>query len=223
MDWNQNPPLLAADATTREDLNGLANSKLQRDRKQDHDDAARLTPMMGRSPDTPTDQTRVTMSKSVDTQSVQPIEDVGENARQSIKPMPRGYLEDQSPRPPPHLRFFRRTMHVLVKFGKFVGPGFMVSVAYIDPGNYATDVAAGAAFRFQLLFIVLMSNLIAVFLQSLCIKLGTVTGLNLAENCKAHLPRWLNMVLYLFAEAAIIATDIAEVSGLWRPSHEYVD
>ena len=87
----------------------------------------------------------------------------------------------------------------------------MVSVAYIDPGNYSTDVAAGSTFRFRLLFIVLMSNLFAIFLQSLCIKLGTVTGLNLAEHCRAHLPRWLNITLYLFAEAAIIATDIAEV------------
>ena len=62
-----------------------------------------------------------------------------------------------------------------------------------------------------------MSNIFAIFLQSLCIKLGTVTGLNLAENCKANLPLWLNYVLYFFAESAIIATDIAEVS-LNRPS-----
>ena len=81
-------------------------------------------------------------------------------------------------------------------------------------GNYATDVAAGASFRYRLLFIILMSNLFAIFLQSLCIKLGSVTGLNLAENCRANMPRWLNYVLYVFAEAAIIATDIAEVSGL---------
>jgi metal iron transporter len=79
-------------------------------------------------------------------------------------------------------------------------------------GNYATDVSAGASFKYKLLFIILLSNLIAIFLQSLCIKLGTVTGLNLAENCKAHLPTWLNYVLYAFAEAAIIATDIAEVT-----------
>lgn len=78
-------------------------------------------------------------------------------------------------------------------------------------GNYATDVAAGATFRFKLLFIVLMSNIFAIFLQSLCIKLGSVTGMNLAENCKANLPPWLNYVLYVFAESAIIATDIAEV------------
>jgi metal iron transporter len=58
-----------------------------------------------------------------------------------------------------------------------------------------------------------MSNIFAIFLQSLCIKLGSVTGMNLAENCKAHLPPWLNYVLYFFAESAIIATDIAEVIG----------
>ena len=60
---------------------------------------------------------------------------------------------------------------------------------------------------------VLTSNIIAIFLQSLCAKLGTVTGLNLAENCRKHLPRWLNYVMYFFAEAAIIATDISEVIG----------
>lgn len=79
------------------------------------------------------------------------------------------------------------------------------------PGNYATDVAAGASYKYQLLVMVLFSNFIAIFLQSLCIKLGSVTGMNLAENCYAHLPRWLNYFLWFFAESAIIATDIAEV------------
>lgn len=74
------------------------------------------------------------------------------------------------------------------------------------------EVAAGSSTKFKLLFIVLMSNIFAIFLQSLCIKLGSVTGLNLSENCRAHLPRWLNWFLYLLAEGAIIATDIAEVS-----------
>ncbi|EXJ81799.1 manganese transporter [Capronia coronata CBS 617.96] len=101
----------------------------------------------------------------------------------------------------------------LQKYVKFVGPGFLVAVAYIDPGNYATDVQAGAATRYRHLFIILMSNLFAIFLQSLCIKLGSVTGLDLAENCRKHLPKWLTIVLYLLAEAAIIATDIAEVIG----------
>ncbi len=88
----------------------------------------------------------------------------------------------------------------------------MIAVAYIDPGNYATDVEAGASTRYRHLFIILLSNLFAIFLQSLCIKLGSVTGLDLAENCRKHLPRWLNLILYLLAESAIIATDIAEVS-----------
>ncbi|KAM0248910.1 hypothetical protein ACHAP5_003117 [Fusarium lateritium] len=107
----------------------------------------------------------------------------------------------------------RRCKTTLIKFLSFIGPGFMIAVAYIDPGNYATDIAAGASYRFKLLFIVLLSNLFAIFLQSLAIKLGTVSGLNLAEACRAFLPRWLNLILYVFAEIAIIATDIAEVIG----------
>ncbi|CAN8098086.1 unnamed protein product [Discula destructiva] len=106
-----------------------------------------------------------------------------------------------------------RVRKAIITFGKFVGPGFMIAVAYIDPGNYATDIAAGASYRFRLLFIVLLSNLFAIFLQSLCIKLGSVTGLDLAQACRAYLPRWLNYILYAMAEVAIIATDIAEVIG----------
>lgn len=84
-----------------------------------------------------------------------------------------------------------------------------VSVAYIDPGNYATDVAAGASFRFRLLFIVLMSNIFAIFLQSLSIKLGSVTGYNLAEACKHYCPRWVNIALYVLAEVAV-STELSE-------------
>ncbi|KAG5777915.1 hypothetical protein H9Q73_008418 [Fusarium xylarioides] len=107
----------------------------------------------------------------------------------------------------------QRLKKALIKFLSFIGPGFIIAVAYIDPGNYSTDIAAGASYRFKLLFIVLLSNLFAIFLQSLAIKLGTVSGLNLAEACRAFLPRWLNIILYIFAEIAIIATDIAEVIG----------
>ncbi|KAJ3483603.1 hypothetical protein NLG97_g7265 [Lecanicillium saksenae] len=89
----------------------------------------------------------------------------------------------------------------------------MIAVAYIDPGNYSTDIAAGASYRFRLLFIVLLSNIFAIFLQALAIKLGTVSGLNLAEACRVWLPRWLNYILYALAEIAIMATDIAEVIG----------
>ncbi|CAR24563.1 divalent metal ion transporter SMF1 [Lachancea thermotolerans CBS 6340] len=110
-------------------------------------------------------------------------------------------------------KFGHKVKSVLSKYMKFVGPGLMVSVAYMDPGNYSTAVDAGARNRFALLFVVLLSNIIAIFLQSLCIKLGTVTGLDLSRACRKYLPRWMNWTLYFFAEAAIIATDVAEVIG----------
>jgi hypothetical protein len=106
----------------------------------------------------------------------------------------------------------RSVLGVIAKFAKFIGPGFMVAVAYIDPGNYSTDVAAGASTGYKLLFVVFMSNIFAIILQVLAVRLGTVTGMNLAEHCRAHLPRWLNWALYILAECAVIATDIAEVS-----------
>lgn len=109
--------------------------------------------------------------------------------------------------------FYLAAKHVLLKYIRFIGPGFMIAVAYIDPGNYSTDVSAGASFRFKLLFVVLLANIFAIFLQSLCTKLGCVTGLDLAQNCRAHLPRWLCIVLYILAETAIIVTDLAEVIG----------
>lgn len=99
------------------------------------------------------------------------------------------------------------------KYAKFVGPGLLVSVAYIDPGNYSTSVSAGASNQFSLLCIILLSNFIAIFLQCLCIKLGSVTGLDLSRACRTYLPRWINLILYVFAECAIIATDVAEVIG----------
>ncbi|PNY28207.1 Manganese transporter SMF1 [Tolypocladium capitatum] len=106
-----------------------------------------------------------------------------------------------------------KTKHCFVTFSKFIGPGFMISVAYIDPGNYATDIAAGARYQFKLLFIILLSNLFAILLQSLAVQLGTVTGLDLASMNRVYLPRWLNWFLYGLAEIAIIATDLAEVVG----------
>ncbi|CAH6721055.1 iron transporter Smf3p [[Candida] jaroonii] len=95
-----------------------------------------------------------------------------------------------------------------------VGPGFMVSVAYIDPGNYSTAVAAGSAFQYKLLFSILLSNCLAVFLQVLSARLGCVTGLDLATNCKRNLNPKVNLFIYAMAEIAIIATDIAEVVGM---------
>ncbi|TKW56799.1 Manganese transporter SMF1 [Colletotrichum tanaceti] len=107
----------------------------------------------------------------------------------------------------------------LITFAKFLGPGFMIAVAYIDPGNYATDIAAGASYHFDLLFIVLLSNVVAIFLQSLAIKLGTITGLDLATACRVFLPRWLNISIYALAEVAIIATDMAVVIGTATALH----
>ncbi|SSD61991.1 related to Manganese transporter SMF1 [Saccharomycodes ludwigii] len=99
------------------------------------------------------------------------------------------------------------------KYLKFVGPGLMVSVAYMDPGNYATATSAGATNEFSLLFVILVSVFFGIFLQTLCIKLGSVTGLDLSRSCKEFLPPWLNYLYYFFAEVAIIATDVAEVIG----------
>ncbi|SCU96909.1 LAME_0F17854g1_1 [Lachancea meyersii CBS 8951] len=104
-------------------------------------------------------------------------------------------------------------MEVLGKFARFIGPGILISVAYMDPGNYSTSVSGGAQFQYQLLFVVLISNIFAVVLQCLCVKLGTITGRDLAENCRRHLPHKLNVAIFLFSEIAIIATDLAEVVG----------
>lgn len=101
----------------------------------------------------------------------------------------------------------------LVKLVKFVGPGLLVSCAYIDPGNYSTSTSAGAQFKYAHLFFIMLANFFAVILQCLAIKLGTVTGLDLAENCRKHLPQWLNVLNYILAETAVIFTDLAEVVG----------
>ncbi|SCU93842.1 LAFA_0F18492g1_1 [Lachancea sp. 'fantastica'] len=106
-----------------------------------------------------------------------------------------------------------KIVNVLRKYGRFIGPGLMVSVSYMDPGNFSTAVAAGSAHRYKMLFSVLVANILAAFWQCLCAKLGAVTGLDLAQNCRRHLPTNLNLVLYILAEVAIIATDLAEVVG----------
>ncbi|KAK3386973.1 putative vacuolar transport protein ESP1 [Podospora didyma] len=101
----------------------------------------------------------------------------------------------------------------LWKFFKFLGPGAIISVAYVDPDNYQTAITSGASFQFRLLFMVLVSNVIAIYIQSLCVKLGTVTGMDLAQLNHKYLPRWLELILYVIAEASIIATDLGQVIG----------
>jgi len=108
---------------------------------------------------------------------------------------------------------FQRIKNILVKYSKFIGPGLMVSVSYMDPGNYSTAVAAGSSHKYKLLFSILLSNILAAFLQILCAKLGAVTGMDLAQNCREHLPKKINLIVYILAEIAIIATDLAEVIG----------
>jgi metal iron transporter len=213
---NQNPNAFAPDITTRSDFGQIANARLQRDHRVGVGEATGIelveTKQIAKGPD-----------KNGTTTIVEAGEGGGDGGPERSGDGARSPERNTSSSPIAPTRqpsriasvnfFFHRAKSVLVKYGKFMGPGFMISVAYIDPGNYATAVAAGATYRFRLLFMVLASNIIAIFLQSLCTKLGTVTGMNLAENCKANFPPWLNYTLYFFAESAIIATDIAEVIG----------
>ncbi|KAF7592445.1 hypothetical protein BBP40_000226 [Aspergillus hancockii] len=202
--WNQNPHELNPDTTTRSDFNGIANSKVHRR----HASGAGVA--MG-------ERTAAIESQQHD---LDRHDSESEKTPGEVVSAASGDDTPQRNSGPPRRSFkslitylFLHMAQSIKKFARFVGPGFLIAVAYIDPGNYATDVSAGAEYRYALLFIVLLSNLFAIFLQSLCIKLGTVTGLNLAENCREHLPRWLVYILYFFSESAIVATDIAEVVG----------
>ncbi len=95
----------------------------------------------------------------------------------------------------------------------FAGPGFLVAVGYMDPGNWATDLASGAKFGYTLLWIIMMSNLMAILLQHLCIKLGVVTGRDLAQACRDHYSKPTVWFLWILCELAIAACDLAEVVG----------
>src|ERR1700760_1283559 len=95
----------------------------------------------------------------------------------------------------------------------FLGPGYLVAVGYMDPGNWATSLAGGSKFGYALLSVALLSNLMAIVLQSLCPRLGVATGRDLAQACRDSTPRWVSVPLWLSAEIAITATDLAEVIG----------
>jgi manganese transport protein len=95
----------------------------------------------------------------------------------------------------------------------FAGPGYLVSVGYMDPGNWATDLAGGSKFGYTLLSVILLSNLMAILLQALAARLGIVTDRDLAQACRATYSRPVNFMLWLACEAAIIACDLAEVIG----------
>jgi manganese transport protein len=95
----------------------------------------------------------------------------------------------------------------------FAGPGYLVAVGYMDPGNWATDLAGGSAFGYTLLCVILMSNLMAILLQGLASRLGIVTGRDLAQACRDHYGRTTNFTLWILCEVAIAACDLAEVIG----------
>src|SRR6266700_1835885 len=106
-----------------------------------------------------------------------------------------------------------KTLSFWRKMLAFSGPGYLVAVGYMDPGNWATDLAGGSAFGYTLLSVILLSNLMAILLQSLCAKLGIVTGRDLAQACRDHYSRPVAITLWLLCELAICACDLAEVLG----------
>ena len=99
------------------------------------------------------------------------------------------------------------------RFLSFLGPGYLVAVGYMDPGNWATAIAGGSKFGYTLLFVALVSNIMAIILQALCARLAVASGRDLAQACRDGYPAWAAHPLWFLAEAAIIATDIAEVIG----------
>ncbi len=96
----------------------------------------------------------------------------------------------------------------------FIGPAYLVSVGYMDPGNWATDIAGGSQFGYQLIWVLLMSNLMALLLQTLAARLGIVKGWDLAQASRQQYAKWANISLYAFAEIAIAACDLAEIIGM---------
>ena len=107
---------------------------------------------------------------------------------------------------PPSASFFR-------KLFAFAGPGFLVAVGYMDPGNWATDLAGGSKYNFALLSVVMISNLMAILLQALSLKLGIATGRDLAQACRDHYSRPVSFLLWVICELAIAACDLAEIIG----------
>ncbi|WP_250528041.1 Nramp family divalent metal transporter [Caballeronia sp. GAWG2-1] len=137
--------------------------------------------------------------------------------RESRRPELKQSGEDDAPRP--SLPEVFASVRVPVggwwfrRFLAFAGPGYMISVGYMDPGNWATDIAGGSRFGYTLLAVILLSNLMAILLQSLAVRLGVATGRDLAQACRDHYSKPVNLALWLACEAAIIACDLAEVIG----------
>src|SRR6476661_10834503 len=107
----------------------------------------------------------------------------------------------------------RHKVSVWKRLIAFSGPAYMVSVGYMDPGNWATDIEGGARFGYRLLWVLLMSNLMAVLLQTLSARLGLITGRDLAQACRDSYSPLVRWVLFILCEIAIAACDLAEVLG----------
>ena len=126
---------------------------------------------------------------------------------------------NNAPDPTPSLSESYRTIPVPASLGfwrkllAFSGPGYLVAVGYMDPGNWATDLEGGSRFGYTLLSVILLSNLMAILLQSLCARLGIVTGRDLAQACRDNYPRPVSFTLWVLCEIAICACDLAEVIG----------
>ena len=95
----------------------------------------------------------------------------------------------------------------------FLGPAFIASIAYVDPGNFATNISGGAQFGYTLLWVIVASNLMAMLIQLLSAKLGIATGMNLAEHCRARFPAWVVWSMWVLMELVAMATDLAEFLG----------
>ena len=95
----------------------------------------------------------------------------------------------------------------------FLGPAFIASIAYIDPGNFATNIQSGARFGYKMLWIIVLANLMAMLLQNMSAKLGIATGKSLPEICRENLPKWLTIIMWIVSELAAMATDLAEFLG----------
>lgn len=121
-----------------------------------------------------------------------------------------GRFTDTPARYRPALKYPRKKAGQLAKF---LGPAFVVSVAYIDPGNFATNISGGSKFNYTLLWVILVSNLMAIFLQTMSAKLGIATGHNLPEMCAKVFPKSANWVFWIVAEIGAMATDLAEFLG----------
>ncbi|QCJ42260.1 divalent metal cation transporter [Bacillus sp. S3] len=95
----------------------------------------------------------------------------------------------------------------------FLGPAFIASIAYVDPGNFATNIQSGARFGYKMLWVIVLANLMAMLLQNMSGKLGIATGKSLPELCRDHMPKWLTIVMWVVSELAAMATDLAEFLG----------